>query len=259
MPELPDVAVFSKNLDKLFAGRKLLKLKVVNGKKLPDTAARLSKNLDAKVLKRIYRSGKEFRFEFADGTLLGLHLMLTGDLFLFEKKNEHPSTIVEFYFEGGKNLALTDRMRNAHITLNPVDKAGVDALELDFKFLKELFSRNTAIKNILLDQDLIRGIGNGYSDEILWETRISPYSIASAIPDEKIRELVKVIPRLLKNATEKIDKTHPGIIQDEVKEFHKIHSRTKTESPTGRPIQIDTKGSRKTYYTDEQVLFKPKA
>ena len=78
MPEIPDVEVFSRNLDKALAGKKLIKVKVVNGTKLPDTAKALSKNLEGKILKRIYRSGKEFRFEFDDGTLLGLHLMLTG-------------------------------------------------------------------------------------------------------------------------------------------------------------------------------------
>src|SRR5450432_614813 len=230
MPELPDVEIFAKNLDKVFAGSELLKVKVVNGKKLPDTALSLSKNLEGKKLKRIYRSGKELRFEFSDGTLVGLHLMLTGDIFVFDKKNDH-------------------------MKLNPVDKNGVDALELDFKYLKSIFNRKTTIKNILLDQDMIRGIGNGYSDEILWETRISPYSVASAIPDEKIRELVKSIPKVLKEATKKIDKAYPGKINDEVKEFLKIHRRTE-KSPTGRPILIDTKGSRKTYYTDEQVLYK---
>jgi len=255
MPELPDVEVFSKNLDKFLTGRKLVKIKVVNGKKLPDTAKDLSKNLEGKILKRIYRSGKEFRFEFEDGTLLGLHLMLTGDMFLFAEKNDHHSTIVELHFAGNKNLALTDRMRNAYIKLNPVDKEGVDAMELDFKYLKKIFNRKTTIKNILLDQDLIRGIGNGYSDEILWEARISPYSIASAIPDEKIKELVKIIPKLLKEATDKIDKSHPGIINDEVKEFLKIHRKVNEKSPTGYPIHIDTKGSRKTYYTDEQALY----
>jgi formamidopyrimidine-DNA glycosylase len=256
MPELPDVEIFSKNLDKVFAGKKLLKVEVVNGKKLPDTAKSLATNLKGKKLKRIYRSGKELRFEFADGTLAGIHLMLTGDMFLFQKKNDHHSTIIELYFEGDNNLALTDRMRNAYFKLNPVDKEGVEALELDFKYLKSIFDRKTAIKNILLDQNLIRGIGNGYSDEILWETRISPYSIASAIPDEKIRDLVKTIPKVLKEATQKIDKAYPGRINDEVKEFLKIHSKTKTISPTGRPIQIDAKGLRKTYYTDEQILYK---
>jgi formamidopyrimidine-DNA glycosylase len=255
MPELPDVQVFSKNLDKIFKKKKLLKVKVINGQKLPDTARVLSKNLEGKELKKIYRSGKEIRFEFTDGTLVGLHLMLTGDMFVFENKNEHHSTIVELYFEGGIHLALTDRMKNASIRLNPVDKEGVDALELTFGYLKKIFNRKTAVKNILLDQDLIRGIGNGYSDEILWEARISPYSVASAIPDEKIKELIKMIPKVLLEATKKIDQAYPGRINDEVKDFLLIHRRVNEKSPTGRPIQIDTKGSRKTYYTDEQTLY----
>jgi len=228
----------------------------VNGRKLSDTAQSLSKNLQGKKLKKIFRSGKEMRFEFADGTVLGLHLMLTGDIFLFENKNDHPSTIVELYFEGGQNLALTDRMKNANIRLNPVDKEGVDALELDFGYLKKIFNRKTTIKNIMLDQDLIRGIGNGYSDEILWQTRISPYSIASAIPDEKIKELVKKIPSVLLEATKKIDAAYPGRINDEVKEFLVIHRKVNEKSPTGRPILIDEKGGRKTYYTDEQILYR---
>jgi len=254
MPEIPDIEVFSRNLHKVFARKQLLKVKVLNGKKLPDTAKALSKSLEGKLLKRIFRSGKEFRFEFEDGTLLGLHLMLTGDMFIFEEKNDHHSVIVELYFEGNKNLTLTDRMKNAFIKLDPVDKAGVDALELDFKNLKSIFNRKTTVKNIFLDQDLIRGIGNGYSDEILWEARISPYSVASAIPDDKIRELVKIIPRVLNEAADKIDKAYPGRINDEVKEFLKIHRR-EGKSPTGHTIHIDTKGSRKTYYTDEQVLY----
>jgi formamidopyrimidine-DNA glycosylase len=255
MPELPDVEVFAENLNKLFAKKKLLKVKVVNGHKLPDTAQSLSKNLQGKTLKKIFRSGKEMRFEFTDGTVFGLHLMLTGDIFLFGDKNEHHSTIIELFFEGGQNLALTDRMKNANIRLNPIDKEGVDALELDFGYLKKIFKRKTTIKNIMLDQDLIRGIGNGYSDEILWEARISPYSIASAIPDEKIKELVKTIPKVLRGAARKIDQAYPGRINDEVKEFLVIHRKVNEKSPTGRPIQIDEKGGRKTYYTDEQILY----
>ena len=255
MPELPDVEVFAKNLDKIFAHQRLLKVKVVNGKKLPDTARALNVALEGRVLKKIYRSGKEFRLVFEEGTLLGLHLMLTGDLFLFEGKNEHPSTIVELYFEGPFNLALTDRMGNAWIKLDPPDGPGIDALDLDFSCLKKIFNRKKTVKNILLDQDLIRGIGNGYSDEILWEARISPYSVASAIPDEKIKELVNVIPKVLIGATQKIDQAYPGKINDEVKEFLIIHRKVNGLSPTGRPILIDAKGSRKTYYTDEQILY----
>jgi formamidopyrimidine-DNA glycosylase len=256
MPELPDVQVFANNLDKQFAGKKLLKVKVVNGNKLKDTPRELSKNLEGKTLKAVYRSGKEMRFVFTDETLLGLHLMLTGYIFLFEKKNDHKLTIVELHFEGGKGIALTDRMRNANIKLNPEDKAGVDALDVNYKILKQLLQRKTAIKNILLDQDLIRGIGNGYSDEILWEAKISPFAVAEAIPDEKVKELATVIKKVLKSATKNIDKKYPGKVNIEVKEFLKFHNKEKKESPGGAPIKIETKGMRKTYYTDEQVLYK---
>jgi formamidopyrimidine-DNA glycosylase len=258
MPELPDIEVFTRNLNKMFAGKKLLKIKIVNGKKLKDTAAALSKALTGKTLDKVYRSGKEMRFQFSGDILLGLHLMLTGDIFAFENKNEHGSAIAEFYFSDGSGLALTDRMRNAQIKLNPIDKAGVDALspQLDFKYLKEAFRRKTAVKKILIDQQVIRGIGNSYSDEILWQAKISPYSVAAAIPDEKIKILPSIIQKTLTKETEKIYKKYSGKINVEVKEFLQIHSKTKDKSPTGYPIIIDKNGMMKTYYTKEQVLYK---
>lgn len=51
MPEIPDVEIFAKNLNKVFAGKKLLEIKVVNGKKLPDTAKALTRHLEGKKLK----------------------------------------------------------------------------------------------------------------------------------------------------------------------------------------------------------------
>ncbi|MEP7144952.1 MAG: Fpg/Nei family DNA glycosylase, partial [Ferruginibacter sp.] len=160
--------------------------------------------------------------------------------------------------EGGHGLALTDRMKNANIKLNPVNKAGVDAISraLNFKYLQKVLKRKTTIKKLLIHQDVIRGIGNSYSDEILWEARISPYSIAQAIPDAKIKELVTVIKKVLKKATEMIYKNFEGKVNVEVKTFLKIHTKEKTVSPSGAIIKIDHKGMMKTYYTDEQVLYK---
>lgn len=258
MPELPDIEVFARNLDKQFAGKKLVKVKIVNGDKLKDKPADYSKRLAGKKLVRIYRSGKEMRFEFQDGTLLGLHLMLTGDIFIFDKKNERTSTIAELHFEDGSGFVLTDRMRNANIKLDPEDKKGVDAIspELNFKYLKAALQRKTSIKKVLINQDIIRGIGNSYSDEILWETKISPYSIAEAIPDDKIKELVKNIKKRLKKEITQIYKAYPGKVNVEVKDFMNIHSKTKTKSPTGAPIIVDDSSMMKTYYTNEQKLYK---
>jgi formamidopyrimidine-DNA glycosylase len=254
MPELPDIEVFTSNLNKIFSGKKLEKVKVVNGKNLKDKPKELT-SLQGKTLKEIYRSGKEMRYKFTDDTLLGMHLMLTGDVFVFEKKNEHNSTIIEFYFDNDKGIALTDRMKNANVKLNPEDKDGIDALEINYKSLKKILDRKANIKNILLDQDSIRGIGNAYSDEILWETKISPFSIGNAIPDEKIKELAKNIKKIFKNATAYIKKNYPDKIQGEVRDFLKIHTKKKDKSPTGKPIKMADRGMLKTFYTDEQVLY----
>jgi formamidopyrimidine-DNA glycosylase len=258
MPELPDIEIFTRNLHKEFAGKKLVKVKIVQGKKLPDKPAAYAKRLTGKKLKQIFRSGKEMRFEFADGTLLGLHLMLTGDLFIFQKENTHHSTIAELYFEGGNNLALTDRMRNANINLDPVDKAGVDALskELNVTYIRQALQRKTSIKKVLTDQDVIRGIGNSYSDEILWKAGISPFSIARSIPDEKVRQLPVIIKKVLKKAVSDIGKNFKGKINVEVKDYLQIHTGKKELSPTGHKIMVQKNGFMKTYYTNEQKLYK---
>jgi formamidopyrimidine-DNA glycosylase len=255
MPEIPDIEVFSRNLKVRLTGKQVAKIKVVNGKKLKDSAKSLSKSLEGLKLLDIYRSGKELRLRFSKDVILGIHLMLTGDLHLFDKKNERKSTIIEIHFKDGSGLALTDRMKNAAVKLDPVDKDGIDALDLNYKKLKEILKRKAAIKNVLLDQDIIRGIGNSYSDEILWQTKISPFSKANAIPDEKIKELASVIKKVLKNAIKKIAKNYPDKINGEVKDFLDIHTKKKTKSPTGRPILTAERGMLKTYYTDEQVMY----
>jgi formamidopyrimidine-DNA glycosylase len=257
MPELPDIEIFSRNLKKMYGGKKLVKIKVVNNKNIKDAPKKLSKALEGQKLKDVYRSGKEMRFLFSSGKLLGLHLMLTGDLIPFEEKMRRKDIKVEFYFEGGNNLMLCDRFKNAFIKLDPEDKKGIDALDpkLNYRYLKKELDRKAAIKNILLDQDVIRGIGNAYSDEILWQSRISPFSKANAIPDEKIKELAKNIKKVLRSATNKINKAHPGLIHGEVRDFLDIHTKKKDKSPTGARIRMADRGMLKTYYTDEQVMY----
>jgi len=257
MPELPDLQVFSKNLHSMLSGRKLLKIKVVNAKKIKDTQAGLSESLENSILESVYRTGKELRFRFANKALLGMHLMLHGSLYLFEENNENKFTIAEFYFDNNKGLALTDYQASANITLQPEDKKGIDALsnDLNYNYLKSALQSKAKIKNLITDQNVIRGIGNAYADEILWEAGISPFSIASAISGNKIHALEKAIKTVLENAEQEILKKNPGIRTGEVRDFLKIHTKSKEVSPTGAVIKVDKKGGRITYYTDEQELF----
>src|SRR3954468_238010 len=104
MPELPDLQVFSKNLSKHFAGKKLEHIKVINGAKLKDSQAAIEKAFKGHKLNAVYRSGKELRFEFDSGNIMGLHLMLNGELKLFDTKNDHKNTIVELTFSNNKGF-----------------------------------------------------------------------------------------------------------------------------------------------------------
>jgi formamidopyrimidine-DNA glycosylase len=107
----------------------------------------------------------------------------------------------------------------------------------------------------LLDQHNIRGIGNAYADEILWDAKISPFAVSNKIPEAAIKRLVKSIRSVLKDAEKQILKKDPDIISGEVRDFLPIHNSKKTHSPTGGKIISTTVNSRITYYTEEQELF----
>lgn len=258
MPELPDLEVFSKNLDKEFSGKTLKHVNVKVDSKLNVPVKELQKQLQGQNLKKIYREGKELYFEFSTKDILSLHLMLKGQLYIFDKKNDHKYTIIELIFGDGSGLCLTDFQKAATPKLNPEKPSAPDALSkmVTAKFLKEALQKKIPIKKILMDQHVIRGIGNAYADEILWEAGISPFSTSNKIPTEKINILVQSIKSVLKNAEKEIIKKEPGKISGEIRDFLVIHNSRKTHSPGGSPILIKDLASRKTYYTNEQELFK---
>src|SRR5204863_491979 len=107
---------------------------------------------------------------------------------------------------------------------------------VDEKFLANALKSRSTIKNVLLDQKVIRGIGNAYADEILWDAGISPFSVGNKIPPAYIRALAKSIKKVLKNAEKQIRKHHPDIIAGEVRDFLFIHNAQKKESPGGVTI-----------------------
>jgi formamidopyrimidine-DNA glycosylase len=73
--------------------------------------------------------------------------------------------------------------------------------------LKERLAKSKAVvKSALLDQHIIRGIGNAYADEILWDAGISPFSISNKIPDAEIKALLKSIKSVLQRAEKSIIK-----------------------------------------------------
>jgi formamidopyrimidine-DNA glycosylase len=255
MPELPDLQVFSRNLNKMLSGKAVNAITVHKAPKLNVTPTVLQDTLQGQKLSSVYRDGKELYFKFSKGDVLALHLMLHGKLFLFEGKNENKYSIIEILFNDDKGLALTDFQGIANPTLNPPEKDAPDGYAADLEYLKQKLGKTkTNVKTVLLDQKIIRGIGNAYADEILWDARISPFSASNKIPDGKVKDLLKSIHSVLKHAEEEIIKSNPDIIAGEVRDFMLIHNSKKKQSPTGAEILIKEAG-RKTYYTEEQELY----
>jgi formamidopyrimidine-DNA glycosylase len=255
MPELPDLQAFSHNLDKKFGGKTVKEIIIVNAKKLNVSHQQLKDTLEGQKLDKVYREGKELYLKFENGDVLALHLMLHGKLFLFDGKNENKYPIIELHFTDDTGLVLTDFQGIANPTLNPEEKESPDAMAIDADFLKtRLVKTKTNIKTVLLDQKIIRGIGNAYADEILWHAGLSPFSVSNKIPEAKLKDLTHAIHDVLKNAEKAILKSNPEIINGEVRDFMLIHNSKKTHSPKGAEIKVK-EASRKTYYTDEQELF----
>jgi len=259
MPELPDLEVFSRNLNRQLAGKSIVEVVATNTKKLNVSAKELNEALGKHKIEKIYRVGKELYFQFGNKTILSMHLMLNGELHLVKNDEVPKYPIIQLVFKDGSRLALTDFRGLAHATLNPTEDDAPDALakDVDAKFFEQLLgSKKAVIKNILLDQHIIRGIGNAYADEILWEAGISPFSIANQIPVVKSKSLFKAVRHVLETAIQHIFDNHPGLISGEVRDFMKIHNPKKTHSPSGVPIQMKKTGGRKTYFTEEQELYK---
>jgi formamidopyrimidine-DNA glycosylase len=110
-------------------------------------------------------------------------------------------------------------------------------------------------KAFLMDQAIIRGIGNAYADEILWQARISPTSAVGKIPDHLIDNFSTSIRSVLIEAIAEIKRQSPEIISGEVRDFLRAHNSKRSESPTGHRIMKEKKGSQITYFTQEQVLY----
>lgn len=258
MPELPDLEVFAGNLQKALKGKTVEKVNTVNSSKLKAPATAFKKAIEGSRIAKVYREGKELFISFDNDTVLALHLMLHGELYLFDGKNTHKHSIVELYFTDDTGFVLTDWQGNAKPTLNPEENDVPDALSktVTAAWLKgQLEGKKAAVKNILLNQHVIRGIGNAYADEILYEAKISPFAAAGKIPPQKVTALAKAIRHVLTDAEKQIRKAHPDKISGEYRDFLKVHNAKKKESPGGKPILHKTAAGRKTYYTEEQEEF----
>lgn len=260
MPELPELTIFADNLTKAVVGKEIVMAKYEGNKKLNVPVEEFSSALLSARFEKVQRAGKQISFQVSNGHKMYVHLMLNGGFVLTQadKVERLDSLILAIAFKDGSAMAVTDPKRWAVVALDP--KAGKevpDGLQVTADYLKAAFQKQPKVlaKGFLIDQDKIGGIGNAYSDEILWRARIHPKSPVGKLPPEAIDALVEAIPAVLNEAIGEIRKKRPDAVSGEIRDFLKVHGAGRKVSPTGAKVVKEQIQSKTTYYTDEQVLY----
>lgn len=258
MAELPDLTVFAEILTKHFKHKLLDRVEILVTKKLNTSVDHLKSEISNKKLKEVTRYGKTLRLLFTGGAVLQIHLMLRGELKLIDETFQPgKSTVIYLLFTNGKGFAVNDPFKQATPLLNPPEVTAPDALDLSASELESILAKASGnVKEVLMNQKLIRGIGNAYADEILWDARISPFSIVSQIPYTEIKKLYHSIGNVLRQAIKDLRKASGDDFKSELRDFMRVYTGKQKTSPTGAAIQSGKINGRSTYYTDEQVLWK---
>lgn len=142
-----------------------------------------------------------------------VHMKLTGYLFYSDCRQKEKFVHIIWRLSNGKCLALSDLRKFAKVTLIDTNKLetnpdlknlGPEPLEKNFsgqKFQEQLLKKpNGKIKQVLMDQTIIAGIGNIYSDEMLWHASIHPLQKVAEIPTAKIKKMYGAMRKILQHS-----------------------------------------------------------
>ena len=265
MPELPDLEVFKENIYKRLSSKKLVDVNVYNFQKVTTPQGVFNEELKDRELISINRFGKELLFDFGEGKIVAAHLMLSGTISILNKVNGEPNAadsikfkIFSMNFENEK-VVFSDVGSLCTIKYKPALGDTPDAFGEDFtlEYFLDIARKKarTNIKTFLIDQKVVKGIGNAYVDEILWQARISPHSKVGKIPEEVLVELYHTIGKVFEEAIISIREIAPDIISGEERSFLQVHTKKRIQTETGYPIIVERLSSKITYYTEEQVLY----
>ncbi|MGB2697347.1 MAG: bifunctional DNA-formamidopyrimidine glycosylase/DNA-(apurinic or apyrimidinic site) lyase [Candidatus Zixiibacteriota bacterium] len=217
MPELPEVETIVQGLRKSVIGKRI-KSAYADGCRIFNQK-NFCKGLVGNKIKSVSRRGKFIILELSDNYHLLIHLGMTGGLFHQRKgvpKDKHDHLILKFT-DSKTELRYNDQRKFGRIrklkTVNREPKTdnrqlitdlsqlGCEPLEISAnEFVKLVGKRKGRIKPLLLNQTIIAGIGNIYSDEALFEARIHPLTPANRISKQKLKKLHKAIQQILKKA-----------------------------------------------------------
>jgi formamidopyrimidine-DNA glycosylase len=216
VPELPDIVVYIEALEKRILDRTLERVLIVSPFLLRTAVPPLS-STEGKRVTRLRRIGKRICIGLEDDLWLVLHLMIAGRLHWRKGKSKvsKPRGLAAFEFDQGSLLwteAGSQKRASLHVVqgesgLQSLDPGGIEIFDSSpTEFARILQSANHTLKRALTDPRLFSGIGNAYSDEILFEAQLSPLALTQKLKPDEIERLYYAARANLERWTELLRK-----------------------------------------------------
>ena len=205
MPECPEIANLAKQLHNILPGKTISKVENHQEKSLNMTLEDLQKELISNEIVSVDAKGKWLRVSMQNGDYLALNLGMGGEIYYsldHSKVNtkltfsDQSTLVISFWWFGHVDYVKKDQ----HHT---IDELGYDLINEETAiedFVDFLQTQRGRIKNVLLDQRKIAGIGNYYIHDILFDARIHPQSTTKDLPHKRMKELYQAIKRTFEEA-----------------------------------------------------------
>ena len=258
MPELPDIAVYIEALEKRILERTLERVHLLSPFLLR-TAAPLFTAVEGKKVLALRRLGKRICIGVEEDLWLVLHLIIAGRLHWKDEIAVHPARrssgkakaqLAIFQFDNG-TLSLTEagtqRRASLHVVesnegLQSLDPGGLEIFDINReRFGEALQSENHTLKRALTDPHVFSGIGNAYSDEILFAARLSPVKLTQRLTDDEIERLYNATRDTLTQWVERLRTETEDQFPEKVTAFRDrmaVHGRYRQPCPRcGAKIQ----------------------
>ena len=262
MPELPDIVVYIEALEQRILGHVLEQIHIP-GPSLLRTAKPPLESVNSHKVTGLRRIGKRIAIGLNNDLWLVIHLMIAGRLHWSDKRvnPDGRRTLAAFDFDSG-TLTLTEAGSRKRASLHLVsgapelarlDPGGIDVFAADLKqFSATLTSANHTLKRALTDPRLFSGIGNAYSDEILYHARLSPVALTQRLDPDQIGRLYNAVRETLTQWTKNLRTETGGKFPKKVTAFHDemaVHGRYGEACPRcGEKIQRIRYASNETNY-----------
>jgi formamidopyrimidine-DNA glycosylase len=214
VPELPDVQVLKQYLDATSLHQQIEAVEVHSQQMLEGVdAAQLKDRLRGHSFESTRRYGKYLFVDLAGDDWLMLHFGMTGDLQYYKDADREPEYAqILFHFANSYHLAyiMPRKLGEVRVVDEPESlieekDLGPDVMadDFDFETFRQLLAgRRGMIKSRLMDQQIMAGIGNVYSDEILFQARVHPRTPVSELDPDALRRVFDCMKEVLQVAIE---------------------------------------------------------